>query len=338
MTMDPYGFHEGDVWYRGRFAGDAKAQKVTLAYGAGGAGMAQVFLDGALIGQGELPAGMPRPITTGSLTLNLPDSARTPGEHVLAVMVRNNGHNWDLTASDEHKEARGLIAASVEPLTGPSFSVPVNWRIQGRAGGEDFVDRARCRQQWWAIWREDGLAFACLQRCGMEERAGSGSGPGGHQLVSQQLYPECAQGQDATIGVQMGDPSTPRSAQHYRALIFVNGWNMGQFIAHVGPQRTFPIPEGILNHHGANVIALAVTSDGQAANAPEPVRLVTMQNRLGGCRCGWSRLRPACLQRLDVKRGGLSSRPFVVTVPWPPPRHRHACRVHPGHSRNGRGR
>jgi len=65
-------------------------------------------------------------------------------------------------------------------------------------------------------------------------------------------------------------------------LIFVNGWNMGQFIAHVGPQRIFPLPQGILNHHGANSIALAVTSDGAPANAPENVRLVTMQNRRGG--------------------------------------------------------
>jgi hypothetical protein len=74
----------------------------------------------------------------------------------------------------------------------------------------------------------------------------------------------------------------PRSPNRYRALIFVNGWNMGQFIAHVGPQRLFPIPEGILNHRGANTIALAVTSDGAPGNALEPVKLVTMRNVRGG--------------------------------------------------------
>jgi len=89
-------------------------------------------------------------------------------------------------------------------------------------------------------------------------------------------------GQDATIGLAFGDTDVPRSAAHYRVLIFVNGWHMGQFIAHVGPQRIFPIPEGILDHRGDNVIALAITSDGASANAPEAVRLVTLQNRLGG--------------------------------------------------------
>jgi hypothetical protein len=65
-------------------------------------------------------------------------------------------------------------------------------------------------------------------------------------------------------------------------LIFVNGWNMGQFIAHVGPQRVFPIPEGVLNHRGRNSIALAVTSDGAPGNALEQVKLVTLRNVRGG--------------------------------------------------------
>ncbi|OYW83295.1 MAG: beta-galactosidase, partial [Sphingobium sp. 32-64-5] len=64
MLMDAYGFHEGDVWYRGRFTGTPDAQRIRLYYGAGGSGMIQVFLDGALVGQHELPGGLPRPITT----------------------------------------------------------------------------------------------------------------------------------------------------------------------------------------------------------------------------------------------------------------------------------
>src|SRR5205823_4981595 len=88
---------------------------------------------------------------------------------------------------------------------------------------------------------------------------------------------------DATIGISFGDPSVPRSpGKDYRVLIFVNGWNMGQFIANIGPQRVFPLPEGILNHHGRNTLALAVTSDGAAANALEQVRLVTLRNVRGG--------------------------------------------------------
>jgi hypothetical protein len=65
-------------------------------------------------------------------------------------------------------------------------------------------------------------------------------------------------------------------------LIFVNGWNMGQFIAHIGPQRTFVIPPGILNPNGENTVALAVTTDGRAENALEPVKLVNLRSVRGG--------------------------------------------------------
>jgi hypothetical protein len=44
----------------------------------------------------------------------------------------------------------------------------------------------------------------------------------------------------------------------------------------------FPVPEGILNHRGANAIALAVTSDGAPGDALETVKLVTLRNVKGG--------------------------------------------------------
>jgi hypothetical protein len=84
------------------------------------------------------------------------------------------------------------------------------------------------------------------------------------------------------LGLTFGDTSQPRSDRDNRALIFINGWNMGQFIAHVGPQRVFVIPPGILNAQGENTIALAVTTDGQTGNALEPVRLVTLRAVRGG--------------------------------------------------------
>ncbi|WP_319937568.1 glycoside hydrolase family 35 protein [Sphingomonas cannabina] len=284
MLMDAYGFHEGDVWYRGRFAGGPNAERIRLYYGAGGSGLVQVFLDGRFIGQGETPGGLPRPITTGVAEFVLPDAARAPGEHVLSVMVRNNGHNWDLDSDDFHKEARGLISVSVEPRAGPSFAVPIAWKIQGRRGGEELADPIR------GVANSGGLYG---ERVGWHLPGFDDSGWTATRLPAAKAQPGTSwyrteftlavpKGQDATIAVQFGDPAKPRSPVDYRALLFVNGWNMGQFIAHVGPQRIFPIPEGILNHRGRNHIALAVTSDGKPGNALEEVRLVTLRNVKGG--------------------------------------------------------
>jgi len=284
MLMDAYGFHEGDVWYRGRFTGTADAQRLRLYYGAGGSGMAQVFVDGVLVGQDELPGGLPRPITTGAVTIALPDTARTPGEHVVSVMVRNNGHNWDLDSDDFHKEARGLISASIERQSGPSFAIPVAWKIQGRQGGEEFVDTVRGvpnnggqygeRMGWHLPGFDDrGWSRATLPAT---------TAPAGTSWYRTSFDLSVPKGQDATIGIAFGDPTTPRSPVDYRVLVFVNGWHMGQFIAHVGPQRTFVLPEGILNHRGRNVVSLAVTSDGKPGNALEGVKLVTLRNVRGG--------------------------------------------------------
>ena len=59
---------------------------------------------------------------------------------------------------------------------------------------------------------------------------------------------------DVPIGIQIND--TTSSA--YRALIFVNGWQMGIYINNLGPQKIFPIPAGILNPNGENTVAIAV--------------------------------------------------------------------------------
>src|SRR5664280_145734 len=48
------------------------------------------------------------------------------------------------------------------------------------------------------------------------------------------------------------------SLKTYRALIFVNGWNLGQYINDVGPQHTFVLPNGILDPNGTNTLAIAV--------------------------------------------------------------------------------
>jgi hypothetical protein len=85
------------------------------------------------------------------------------------------------------------------------------------------------------------------------------------------------------LGLAFGDTTLPRSiGVENRALIFVNGWNLGQFVAHIGPQRVFVLPPGILNPQGENTLALVVSSDGKPENALEPIRLLPLRVARGG--------------------------------------------------------
>jgi hypothetical protein len=84
------------------------------------------------------------------------------------------------------------------------------------------------------------------------------------------------------LGLTIGDPSIPQSKAHDRVLIFVNGWHIGHYIGHIGPQHTFILPPGILNPNGDNTISLAVTTDGAPENALEAIKLVNLHTARGG--------------------------------------------------------
>lgn len=283
LAMSDYGFHHGDVWYRGRFTTtDPKANQLELFYGAGGAGMIQVWVDGRFVGQHELDVGRAFPETTDSIKLSLGDLR--PGEHVVAVMVRNNAHNWNLMADDFHREARGLISASLTSRGGQRFGTPIAWRIQGRQGGEALVDRVRGPMNNGGLYGErSGWHLPSTQVQGWTSARPTDAPPAaGTYWLRTQFKLDLPRNHDIQLGLAFGDTTTPRSERDNRALIFVNGWNMGQFIAHIGPQRTFVIPPGILNPNGDNTIALAVTTDGRPENALEPMQLINLRTTRGG--------------------------------------------------------
>jgi hypothetical protein len=286
LAMSDYGFHHGDVWYRGRVdIADPGSRRLELFYGGGGAGMLQAWVDGRFLGQHELDTGRSFPQTTGSAHFVL--DGLTPGPHLIAVMVRNDSHNWDLMADDAHKEARGLIAASLTAPGGQRFGLPIRWRIQGTLGGEALTDKLRGPLNNGGLYGERmgwHLPDAGVEQSGGWAAAQAGAAPPspGTYWLRTHFKLDLPRGHDVQLGLAFGDTDKPRSERQNRALIFVNGWNMGQFAANVGPQRVFVIPPGILDPNGENTIALAVTTDGKPENALEPVKLVVLRAARGG--------------------------------------------------------
>jgi beta-galactosidase GanA len=291
LTADDYGFHQGDVWYRASYSGASAATTLSFNYGGGGAGMLQAWLDGVYLGQNVLAAGQSAPPTTGTATFTIPTSLRTDGPHTLAVMVRNDGHNEDGGVNDAPKEGRGLIAVKMTGADQAAVTPQITWRVQGDLGGEDIADPVRGaenngglfgeRHGWYLPGFPDGgWATATVPA------ATALSGTAWYRATFNLHIPSA---DDASLGLTIGDPSTPRSTANYRALIFVNGWNMGQYIANVGPQHTFVIPNGVLDPDGNNTLALAVTSDGGPGNGLEKVALTNLGTVRGGVPVGMDR-------------------------------------------------
>jgi beta-galactosidase GanA len=268
LTADDYGFHHGDVWYRGHATGPVP-DTLTLDYGGGGAGLLQAWLDGHYLGQNVLPTALASPPTRGTATFTVPEDLRGAGPHVLSVMVRNDSHNEDGGVNDAHKEGRGLIAASL----------PAAWKIQG-----GLADPVRGPLNNGGLFGErNGWTLPGFPDRGWATHpvpdTGAVPGTSWYRTTFQLSVPR---GEDAAIGLTIGDPAVLRSGGHYRVLIFLNGWNMGQYIADVGPQHTFVLPTGVLNPAGRNTLALAVTSDGGPGDGLERVQLTNLATARGG--------------------------------------------------------
>ncbi|KAB5546905.1 galactose-binding domain-like protein [Coniochaeta sp. 2T2.1] len=55
--------------------------------------------------------------------------------------------------------------------------------------------------------------------------------------------------------VFMNDTVTP---SNHCCQLYVNGYQFGKYVSNIGPQTSYPVPEGILNHHGTNYVALSL--------------------------------------------------------------------------------
>ena len=140
------------------------------------------------------------------------------------------------------------------PVGAPANSV--SWRIQGRRGGEGATDALR------GPYNEGGL-FG--EREGWPDSDGRDSQWTPTSLPAADRAPGVTwyrtdivlalpKDQDTSIGIQIKDPREC----HYRAILFVNGWHMGNYVSDAGPQHTFPIPNGVLHPQGKNSIVMAV--------------------------------------------------------------------------------
>src|SRR5450755_262692 len=235
-------------------------------------------------GQPVLAAGVAAPPTTGTATFTVPAADRTTGSHVLSVMVRDDSHNEDGGVNDAQKQGRGLISASYANASGGALAPSVTWKIQGNQGGENITDTARGVMNNGGLfgerngWYLPGFPDSSWTTHPVPDT----TAVAGTQWYRTTFTLAVPTADDASIGLTIGNPATPRSGGNYRVLIFVNGWNMGQYIGNVGPQHTFVLPNGILNPRGSNTLALAVTSDGGSANTLESVQLTNLHTVLGG--------------------------------------------------------
>jgi beta-galactosidase len=274
LYTDDYGFHYGDVWYRGHFTGTGAETGISLTAGTGRAGAWAVWVNGRYLG--TVTTGTASGDQNSSAQFTFPaDLVRTGRDNVVSVLVRNMGHNEDGGGGDNQKRPRGLLSAG---LLGPGAAT-VSWLIQGNV-----TDEVRGPQNNGGLHGEragyplPGFPDDAWEPVNLPHPETT-PGIAWYRTTVDLDLPK---GQDVPVGLRFTDDPTRR----YRVLIFVNGWDVGQYINDVGPQRVFVLPQGILRPQGENTIALAVWSYDGTSGGLGQVALEPLGNHTTGIKIG----------------------------------------------------
>ncbi|KAF8467613.1 glycoside hydrolase superfamily [Kalaharituber pfeilii] len=258
LLAGEYGFHTGTVIYRGRFNTNQPAGRVTgvhLEVWGGTAFGYVVYLNGHFLASQPGHKWRERFVNEWDFPERL---LNKHGENILVVVSDSNGYDRDngVTFFDGHttKKPRGIKAARLRGPEGLDFT---RWTLQGNAGGERYDDTVR------APYNEDGLyavrigahfpSFNATPSLWSEGNPVTGfSGPGikFYRTTVTINFPETY---DVPLAFVLHMPKENKA----RIQLFVNGYQMGRYVGHIGPQEVFPVYPGIVRR-GENVIGLAV--------------------------------------------------------------------------------
>jgi beta-galactosidase len=265
LDSDSYGFHHGNVWYRGHFIATGRERGALFSASTGvhdgNHGRFTAWLNGHYLG--DYPSG------TSYFGID-PSWLEVGRDNVLSVLVDNMGHRQDGDREDTFKHLRGLVSVDLQ-----GASPAIAWKIQGTRGGESNLDPVRGPMNDGGLygervgWSLPGFPDADWATASLP-RYQPAPGVDWYRTTFALDIPA---GQDVPVGLKIeGDPS-----RHYRALIFVNGWQVGRYINASGPQHVFDLPAGLLDPHGENTIAIADWNTGPRGGLGK-VSLVALGN------------------------------------------------------------
>jgi beta-galactosidase len=256
-----YGYHAGVKIYRGRFdSTTATSANITVQNGVA-AGWA-AWLNGVYVGGA---VGDPVLAATSD-ELDFSKSTLQETDNVLTIVTDYTGHDEANVKPNGAQNPRGILGAT---LTGANFT---SWRIQGNAGGEANIDPVR------GPMNEGGLYG---ERMGWHlpgyksSKAATSSSPlDGVTGAEGRFYTttfklNLGSDLDVPIGLQLAASDTPAVVQ-----IFMNGYQFGHYLPHIGPQTRFPFPPGVINNRGENTLAIslwALTDQGASLSQVELV-------------------------------------------------------------------
>jgi beta-galactosidase len=247
LSGSEYGFHAGYLIYRGHFTASGIERTLNLTTSGGSAFGSSAWLNGEYLGSWVGHADVTQMLSS----FDLPELRRGE-DYVITVIVDNNGQEMNFSVgSDTMKAARGIRDYSLD-------NTEVHWKITGNLGGENYQDRVRGplneggsypeRQGWH---QPDPPSSKWIKSNPVSTTTDPGV-----SFFTTRFNLNMPRGWDIPLEIIFDRDAT----KDFRVQLFVNGWQFGKLVGRLGPQTSFPVPEGILDYRGKNTIAVTYWS------------------------------------------------------------------------------
>lgn len=270
LFSSDYGYHTGTLLYRGHFTANGNEKTIYLKTQGGSAYGFSAWVNSTYLG--SWPGA--DYASNSNQTFAMPN-LKSGSNYVVTVVIDNMGldENW-VVGYDLMKNPRGILDYD---LAGHAKS-DVTWKLTGNLGGEDYKDFVRGPLNEGGMWAErqgyhlpgaptsswkdskgpvtDGISSAGV---GWFATSFNLNMPKGYDIPLSFSFANTTTSPDATT-VRGSNSTSGEAATAYRVQLYVNGWQFGKYVHNVGPQDSFPVPEGIFNYHGSNYIAMSLWS------------------------------------------------------------------------------
>jgi len=256
LYASDYGYHTGNLLYRGHFIAKEARSTLKLTTAGGSAYGHSVWLNGTFVGSFLGTAASVG--SNSTYVLNLTVGQR----YVITVLIDNMGLDENGEAgSSQMKNPRGILDYSLSAHAQSDLS----WRLTGNLGGEDYADHSRGPLNEGGLWAERQgyhLPGAPIQTWNSSGGPLQGFNQTGVAFYAADLELNLPSGYDVPLSLVFSNSTAPTA---YRAQIYVNGFQYGKYVSNIGPQLSFPVPQGIWNYNGNNRLAVslwALTNQG----------------------------------------------------------------------------
>lgn len=266
LYSSDYGFHTGYLLYRGHFVATGEESSFLVHLQGGTAFGGSVWINETFVDSWDGNS-----ITAVyNTTFTLP-TLKAGKEYVLTIVIDNMGLDEDWTVgSEEMKDPRGILDYT---LTGRSDDA-ITWKLTGNLGGEDYQDLVRGPLNEGGLYAErQGYHQPDPPSQKWETSSPyTGFSKPGIRFYSTSFDLDLPQGYDIPLYFNFQNSTSPPPS--YRVQLYVNGYQYAKYVNNIGPQTSYPVPEGILNYRGTNWLGLTLwglNDDGASLDGLELV-------------------------------------------------------------------